>query len=77
MFVDMRRLKFLTVVPEIDIWRAAALMLWWYGDTAEAESKRRAEELAADGDNAGVAVWRRIISAIGQLEDMTPPGPMH
>ena len=73
----MRRLKFLTVVPEIDIWRAAALMLWWYGVTAEAESMRRAEELAADGDKAGVAVWRRIISAIGQLEDTTPPGPMH
>jgi hypothetical protein len=42
-------------------WRAATLMLWWYCDTAEAESKRRGEELAADGDNAGVAVWRRII----------------
>jgi hypothetical protein len=41
------------VVFEIDIWRAACLMLWWYGDTAEAESERRAEELAADGDNAG------------------------
>ena len=65
------------VVPEIDIWRAAALMLWWYGDIAEAESMRRAEELAAEGDNAGVAVWRWIIRAIGQLEDTTPPGPMH
>jgi len=65
------------VASEIDIWRAASLMLWWYGDTAEAESKRRAEELAADGDKAGVAVWRRIISEIEQLEDTTPPGPMH
>ena len=65
------------MVSEIDIWRAAALMLWWYGDTAEAESKRRGEELAADGDNAGVAVWRRIIRAIGQLEDTTRPGPIH
>jgi hypothetical protein len=65
------------VVPEIDIWRAAYLMLRWYGDTAEAESMRRAEELAADGDNVGVAVWRRIIRAIGQLENVTFAGPMH
>ena len=73
----MPRVVSLPVASEIDIWRAASLMLWWYGDTAEAESKRRAEELAADGDKAGVALWRRIISEIEQLEDTTPPGPMH
>jgi hypothetical protein len=65
------------VVSEIDIWRAAYLMLRWYGDTAEAESMRRAEELAADGDNVGVAVWRRIIGAIRRLETVTLSGPMH
>jgi hypothetical protein len=54
----------------------AYLMLWWYGDTAEAESKRRAQELAAGGDSAGVAICR-IISAIGQLEDTTLSGPPH
>ena len=37
----------------------------------------RAEELAAAGDRAGEAVWRRIIDAIGQLENTTPPGPPH
>jgi hypothetical protein len=73
----MPRVVSLPVVSEIDIWCAAALMLWWYGDTSEAESKRRVEELAADGHNAGVAVWRRIISAIEQLKDTTHPGPMH
>jgi hypothetical protein len=25
------------VIPEIDIWRAVYLMVWWYGDTATAE----------------------------------------
>jgi hypothetical protein len=73
----MPRVVSLPVVSEIDIWRAAYLMLWWYGDTAEAEGKRRAEEHAADGDNAGVAVWHRIINAIGQLEATTPLGRMH
>jgi hypothetical protein len=37
------------MIPEIEIWRAANLMLNRYGDEAKAESAKRAEELAADG----------------------------
>jgi len=43
------------VIPEIDIWRVANLMLKRYGDTALVESARRADELATAGDIAGVA----------------------
>jgi len=52
-------------------------MLKHYGDEADIESAIRAEELAAAGDWVGEAVWRRIIDAIGQLENTTPPGPLH
>jgi hypothetical protein len=55
------------VIPEIEIWRAAKLVVTRYGEAANLESARRAEELAADGDLAGVAVWLRIIDATGQL----------
>jgi hypothetical protein len=65
------------VIAEIDIWRAAALMLRWYGETAKDEGARRASELTAVGDDAGVAVWLRINDAIGQLANKTPPGPVH
>ena len=65
------------VIPEIDIWRVANLMLKRYGDMALAESACRADELAADGDDAGVAVWRRVTEAIGQLANTTPSGPVH
>jgi hypothetical protein len=65
------------VIPEIDIWRVAHLMLKRYGDNAEAESTRRANELTAAGDPAGEAVWHRIIDAIEQLANTTPPGPVH
>jgi hypothetical protein len=44
------------VIPEIDIWRVANLMLNRYGDEARAEGAKRAEELADDGDLGGVAV---------------------
>jgi hypothetical protein len=52
-------------------------MLKHYGDMALVESARRADELAADGDDAGVAVWRRVTEAIGQLANTTPSGPVH
>jgi hypothetical protein len=52
------------MMTEIEIWRTAYLMLWWYGATAQAESARRADEFAADGDPAGDACWRRIIDVI-------------
>jgi hypothetical protein len=53
------------VIPEVDIWHVANLMLTRYGDAAKAESAKRADELAADGDLAGVAVWLRIIDQAG------------
>ena len=65
------------VIPEIDIWRAANLMLKRYGDKALEESEARADELAAADDYNGVAVWRRIRGAVAQLTNKTPPGPVH
>ena len=64
------------MIPEIDIWRVANLMLTRYGDEATAESAKRADELAADGDLAGVATWLRVIDAIKHLAITTPPGPV-
>jgi hypothetical protein len=65
------------MIPEIDIWRVASLMLNRYGDEADIESAIRAEELAEAGDRTGEAVWRRVIDAIAQLLNTTPPGPVH
>ena len=65
------------VIPEIDIWRVANLMLNRFGDEAVAESAKHAEELAEDGDLAGVAVWLRVLDAIRQLAITTPTGLVH
>jgi hypothetical protein len=65
------------VIPEIDIWRAANLMLKRYGDKALAESAARADTLAAQDDYNGEAVWRRITDAVQQLANRTPAGPTH
>jgi hypothetical protein len=68
---------FCSVIPEIDIWRAAQLMLKRYGEKALDESAARADELALAGDDAGAATWRRIMAAATELANKTPPGPVH
>jgi hypothetical protein len=65
------------VIPEIDIWRAAQLMLKRYGDQALKESAARATELTLAGDDDGAATWRSIMEAVTQLANTTPPGPVH
>jgi hypothetical protein len=59
------------VIPEIDIWRAADLMLKRYGEKALEESATHADELATDGDHDGAVTWRRITAAVGQLANTT------
>jgi hypothetical protein len=65
------------VIPEIDIWRAAQLMLKRYGDKALEESAARADELVAADDDNGAAVWRRITAAVAEFANTIPPGMVH
>jgi hypothetical protein len=65
------------VIPEIDIWRAANLMMKRYGDKALEESGTGLDELTAAGDHDGAVTWRRITDAVGQLANTTAPGPAH
>src|SRR5271163_146537 len=48
-------------------------MLKRYGDKALEESVARADELAAQDDYNGAAVWRRITDAVGQLANQFSP----
>jgi hypothetical protein len=65
------------VIPEIDIWRAANLMVKRYGYKALEESSTRVDELTTAGDHDGADVWRRITAAVAQLANTVPPGPLH
>jgi hypothetical protein len=51
--------SFSGVIPEIDIWRAANLMLKRYGEKALEESSLRADELAANGVILNI-MWRSL-----------------
>jgi hypothetical protein len=65
------------MIPEIDIWRVATLMLKRYGDKALDENVARADKLTASDDHNGAATWRRITDAVSPLADITPPGALH
>jgi Family of unknown function (DUF6961) len=60
------------MIPDIDIWRAAALMIKHYGDTADLEAATRADQLLAEGDTEGQRIWMQIAKAIDELRTVKP-----
>ena len=48
------------MIPDLDIWRAAQLMVKQYGEDAPIQAGVRADELLAEGDLDGAATWRAI-----------------
>ena len=76
-FPGSRTHGFRPVIPEIDVWRAALLMLKRFGDNAPKESATRAGNLETEGDRDGAATRRRITDAVEQLANPTPTGLMH
>jgi hypothetical protein len=69
-------LRYLGMIPDIDIWRAATLLIKQHGQDAEIVAARRVDELAEREDDEGRAVWLRIRRAIVELQT-TPAGPGH
>ena len=69
--------NFRCVIPELYIWRAAALMPKRYGDKALEQSSARANELTGDGDQDGADTSRRITTAVAQHANTTQPAPPH
>jgi hypothetical protein len=55
------------MLPGIDIWRAAALMIKHYGDTADIEAAAKADEFLAKSELDGERTWMRIAKVIDEL----------
>ncbi len=62
---------------DLDLWRAARLLVDRYGDDAGIEAAKRADALAARGDVEGKAVWLRILEAVKEVQNTEPFGPVH
>ena len=55
------------MTSDLDIYRSANELIKQHGDADDIEAAMRADELAADGDMEGVAVWKLILKAIEEL----------
>jgi hypothetical protein len=63
-------------VSEVDIWRAANMLIERHGADALIEAGRMIDRMLEHGDLEGRAVWRRIKKAIEALQ-APPSGTRH
>jgi hypothetical protein len=52
---------------EVDVWRAANLIIENHGEYAITLAAMRSDEMFEKGDTAGAAAWRKIAKAIEVL----------
>jgi hypothetical protein len=64
-------------MDERDIWRTASLLISQFGDDAEFEAARRADQMLDRGDIDGQRVWRRVLAAVGELTTTVPSGQVN
>ncbi len=63
------------MIPEIDIFRVAHLLVKRHGQDAPIEAAMRADAMLDKGDLDGYAAWKRILRAVGELQGTAPkPG---
>ena len=62
-------------MDEIDLWRAAQLMIGQHGESAALQAAMRSDALLDQGDVRGAEVWRRIVGIINRLEADKPETP--
>ena len=60
------------MIPDLDIWRCAALMVNNYGEEAELEAAAMADDFLAKGNIEAQRVWLRILNAIEELRTVKP-----
>jgi len=61
-------------MEDIDIWRAAKLLIDRHGAEAHLHADLRIDELTEDGDQIGAAAWRKIRQAVLELQSLPAIG---
>ena len=60
------------MIPGLDIYRAADLIMKQHGEDAPIESAMRADSMLEAGDLDGLAVWKRVLRVIEELQRTAP-----
>ena len=61
------------MTTDLDIYRAAHLVIRHHGEDAPIQAAIRADEMLENGDLDGQVTWKRIIRAIDDLLAVEPP----
>lgn len=61
-----------SAIADLDVLRCAALLIKHHRSDAALVAAQRADELLAKGDVEGQIVWKRIVSAINELQRTQP-----
>ncbi len=62
------------MIPDLDIFRSAQVLVKRHGQDAPIHAAMRAEAMLDKGDLDGCAVWKRVLQAVGELQ-RARPGP--
>ncbi len=63
------------MIPDLDIYRSASILVKQYGQDAPIEAAMRADAMLDKGDMDGCAMWKKIVRAVEELQRPAPkPG---
>jgi len=65
------------VTKKIDIYRTANLLIKQHGEEASIHAAMKADEMLAQGNLDGKAVWMRVIESIEELQATEPESAVH
>ncbi len=65
------------MIPGLDIYRSANLLVKQHGEDAPIEAAMRADAMLEKGDLDGYAVWKRVLRAVEELQEMRPGARVH
>ncbi len=60
------------MIPALDIYRSANILVKRHGQDAPIEAAMRADAMLEKGDLEGCAVWKRILRAVEELQRVEP-----
>ena len=60
------------MIPDLDIYGSASLLVKHHGPDAPIHAATRAEAMLDFGDLDGFSVWKRILWAVGELQRVEP-----
>ncbi len=60
------------MIPDLDIYRSANLLVKQHGEDAPIEAAMKADAMLEVGDLDGLAVWKRILRAVEELQGTGP-----